>query len=47
MKAVTSTYDEVLEYSPSLADKVARSTTTHTVEMISAEIADVILGRGS
>lgn len=41
------TRDEVMDYSPSLADKVARSTTTHTVEMISAEIADVILGRGS
>ena len=35
---------EVIEYSPSLADKLARSTSTHTVEEIAAEIADVILG---
>lgn len=33
---------EVIEYSPSLADKLARSTSTHTVYEISAEIADVI-----
>ncbi len=38
------TRDEVLEYSPSLADKVARSTATHTIEMIVAEIAEMILG---
>ena len=35
---------EMIEYSPSLADKLARSTSTHTVEEIAAEIADVILG---
>ncbi|WP_219929820.1 toll/interleukin-1 receptor domain-containing protein [Teichococcus aestuarii] len=29
-------------YSPSLADKVARSTATHTVEEIAAEIVDVV-----
>ena len=34
--------DEVVEYSPSLADKVARSTATHTVEDIAAEIAGLI-----
>ncbi|HPE72748.1 MAG TPA: DUF1883 domain-containing protein [Candidatus Competibacter sp.] len=33
---------EVVEYSPSLADKVARSTVTHTVEEIANEIAEVI-----
>jgi hypothetical protein len=39
------TKQEVINYSPSLADKVARSTATHTVEEIAAEIADVIHGR--
>ncbi len=34
--------NEVMEYSPSLADKVARSTATHTVEEIAAEIAELI-----
>jgi hypothetical protein len=33
---------EVIAYSPSLADKVARSTATHTVEEIAKEIADLI-----
>ena len=33
---------EVMDYSPSLADRVARSTATHTVEEIAAEIVDVI-----
>lgn len=33
---------EVIGYSPSLADKLARSTTTHTVEDIAAEIIDVV-----
>jgi Domain of unknown function (DUF1883)/TIR domain len=36
---------EVQDYSPSLADKVARSTATHTVKEIAAEIADLILSR--
>ena len=36
--------DEVQEYSPSLADKVARSTATHTVEEIASEIAELIRG---
>jgi hypothetical protein len=35
---------EVIEYSPSLADKLARSTSTHTVEEISKEIVEVIRG---
>ena len=34
--------DEVMEYSPSMADKIARSTATHTVEEIAAEIAGLI-----
>jgi hypothetical protein len=38
------TKDEVLDYSPSLADKVALSTATFTVEEIAAEIADVVNG---
>lgn len=36
---------EVISYSPSLADKLARSTVTHTVEEIAKEIADVIQQR--
>ena len=37
---------EVMRYSPSLADKLARNTSTHTVEEIAAEIADLIGGNG-
>ena len=33
---------EVMEYSPSLADRLARSTSTHTIEEIAAEIIEVI-----
>ena len=33
---------EVMRYSPSLADKLARNTATHTVEEIAAEIADIV-----
>jgi hypothetical protein len=40
------TKNEVLDYSPSLADKVALSTATYTVEEIAAEIADVISDSG-
>lgn len=36
------TKKEVVEYSPSLADKLARNTATYTVEEIAAEIAEVI-----
>jgi type I restriction-modification system DNA methylase subunit len=36
------TKKEVIEYSPSLADKLARSTATHTVEGIATEIIEVI-----
>ena len=35
---------EVIGYSPSLADKLARSTSTHTVEEIASEIVGVIKG---
>jgi hypothetical protein len=38
------TKQEVVAYSPSLADKVARSTATHTVEDIAAEIAELLRG---
>jgi len=36
------TKSEVIKYSPSLADRLARSTGTHTVEEIAREIAEVI-----
>jgi len=39
------TKNQVINYSPSLADKVARSTATHTVEEIASEIADLIRNR--
>ena len=35
---------EVIQYSPSLADKLARSTSTYTVEEIAEEIVEVIRG---
>jgi hypothetical protein len=38
--------DEVSRFSPSLADKVARSTSTHTVREIAAEITELIRGQG-
>jgi hypothetical protein len=38
------TKQEVMDFSPSLADKVARSTATHTLEEIAAEIASLIRG---
>ena len=38
------TKDEVVSYSPSLADKIARNTTTQTVEEIAEEIVEVVLG---
>ena len=38
------TKQQVVDFSPSLADKVARSTATHTVEDIANEIAEVIRG---
>ena len=36
------TKKEIIEYSPSLADKLARSTSTHTVEEIAEEIVALI-----
>ena len=36
------TKQQVINYSPSIADKVARSTATHTVEEISSEIAELL-----
>lgn len=36
------TKKEVIDYSPSLADKLARNTAIDTVEDIAKEIADVI-----
>jgi hypothetical protein len=36
------TKQEVIDFSPSLADKVARSTATHTVKEIAIEIADLL-----
>ncbi len=36
------TKQEVIDYSPSLADKLARSTATHTVDEIASEIAELI-----
>jgi hypothetical protein len=36
------TKQEVIDFSPSLADKVARSTATHTVADIAAEIAELL-----
>jgi hypothetical protein len=36
------TKQEVIDYSPSLADKVARNTATYTIDEIADEIAEVI-----
>ena len=36
------TKDDVMAYSPSLADKLARSTATHTIDEIAREIAAVV-----
>ena len=36
------TKQQVIDFSPSLADKVARSTATHTTDEIAYEIADLI-----
>lgn len=36
------TKQQVVDYSPSLADKVARSTATHTVDEIAKEIAELL-----
>ncbi|CAM3254695.1 DUF1883 domain-containing protein [Vibrio diazotrophicus] len=39
------TKQQVIDFSPSLADKVARNTATHTVNDIAAEIAELIKSR--
>lgn len=39
------TKQQVVDYSPSLADKVARSTATHTINEIAAEISELIRSR--
>ena len=39
------TKQEVVDFSPSLADKVARSTATHTIDEIAKEIAELIQSR--
>lgn len=39
------TKQQVVDFSPSLADKVARSTATHTIEEIACEIAELIRSR--
>ncbi|MDM8564846.1 toll/interleukin-1 receptor domain-containing protein [Candidatus Halobeggiatoa sp. HSG11] len=39
------TKQQVVDFSPSLADKVARSTASHTIEEIAIEIADLIKSR--
>lgn len=38
------TKQELIDFSPSLADKVARSTSTHTVDEIASEIIELIQG---
>lgn len=40
------TKQQVIDYSPSLADKVARSTATHTIDEIAGEICELIESRG-
>lgn len=39
------TKQQVIDFSPSLADKVARSTATHTVEDIAKEIAELLASK--
>jgi hypothetical protein len=40
------TKQEVVDFSPSLADKVARGTATHTIDEIAHEIAELLHSRG-
>lgn len=39
------TKQQVVDFSPSLADKVAGSTATHTIDEIASEIAELIRSR--
>lgn len=41
------TKQQVMDFSPSLADKVARSTATHTIDEIASEIAELIRSRNA
>jgi phosphoribosylaminoimidazole carboxylase (NCAIR synthetase) len=41
------TKQQVVDFSPSLADKVARSTATHTTEEIASEIAELIQSKAA
>lgn len=41
------TKQQVIDYSPSLADKLARSTATHTVEEIATEIAELLKSKSN
>ena len=41
------TEQKLIEYSPSLADKVARTTGTHTIKEIAEEIVCVIRGESA
>lgn len=41
------TKQQVMDFSPSLADKVARSTATHTIDEIASEIAELIRSRSA
>ncbi len=38
------TKDEIVEYSPTLVDRIARSTATYTLDEIATEIASVVRG---
>ena len=40
------TKQEVIDFSPSLADKVARNTSLETIDEIAKEISELILGQG-
>ena len=40
------TKQQVVDYSPSLADKLARSTATYTIEEIAKEISDLLKNSG-
>lgn len=43
----TALQQEVIAFSPSLADRLARNTALHTTDEIAAEIAEPIEGNGS
>ncbi|KPC07901.1 Uncharacterized protein AC506_4116 [Pseudomonas syringae pv. maculicola str. M6] len=41
------TKQQVMDFSSSIADKVARSTAVHTIDEIAAEIADLLKSNGA